>query len=183
MDMLSNIEEIRYEKIDGTIYDMSPSGTYNHASVNLNIFKHVDRQLKDNICRVFSENFDYRYNPETDDYVTPDVMIVCDRKKIKANAFHGVAKFIVETLSPSSIIKDRTIKMRIYEMAGVEEYWIVEPNAFTIEDYVLVDGKYNLVKTWSYHGDLEEENYNGDECVSLSSMPHIKIKLRDIFDY
>lgn len=180
--MLNRIEEIRYEKIDGTIYDMSPSGTYSHASVNFNISRHISYQLKDNICRIFSENFDYRYNPETDDYVTPDVMIVCDRNKIKSNAFHGIAKFIVETLSPSSIIKDRGIKMKIYEKAGVEEYWIVEPNACTIEDYVLVDGKYELTRTWTYHQD-EEENYNGEEYVTLASMPHIKIKLKEIFDF
>lgn len=180
--MLSSIEDVRFEKIDGIIYDMSPSGTYNHASVNFNISRLIANQLKDNICKVFSENFDYRYNPETDDYVTPDVMIVCDRKKIKFNAYFGVAKFIVETLSPSSIIKDRSIKMKIYEKAGVEEYWIVEPNSCTIEDYVLQNGKYNLVKTWTYDRNMDE-NDNYEEDVVLSSMPHIKMKLTDIFTY
>ncbi len=37
-----------------------------------------------------------------DDYVCPDIMIVCDRKHLKGGCYSGVPKFIVETLSPST---------------------------------------------------------------------------------
>ena len=40
------------------------------------------------------ENLDYKYHPEVnDDYVVPDIMLVCDRKGLKHSAYHGTPKF------------------------------------------------------------------------------------------
>lgn len=94
------------------------------------------------------ENLDFTYCPEeNDDYVCPDIMIVCDREHLKGSFYSGVPKFIVETLSPSTAQKDKTEKKDIYEKAGVEEYWIVSPQGF-IEIYYLKDGKYVLEQSF-----------------------------------
>lgn len=55
------------------------------------------------MCLATMENLDYKYHPElNDDYVCPDIMILCDRKHLKGGAYSGVPKFIVETLSCST---------------------------------------------------------------------------------
>ena len=68
--------------------------------------------LKENFVK--TENLDYKYHPEiTDDYVIPDVMIVCDRKHLKGGSYTGTPRFIVETLSPATALKDKTVKREI----------------------------------------------------------------------
>lgn len=68
------------------------------------------------------------YHPDVnDDYLCPDIMVICDRKHLKGGSYSGVPKFIAETLSPSTAKRDRAEKKSIYEKAGVEEYWIVSP--------------------------------------------------------
>ncbi len=61
------------------------------------------------MCLVSIENLDFRYHPEeNDDYVCPDVMIICDRKHLKGGTYSGVPKFIAETLSPLIAKRDKT---------------------------------------------------------------------------
>ena len=43
------------------------------------------------------ENLDYKYHAqENNDYVIPDVMIICDRKHLKGGSYTGTPRFIVE---------------------------------------------------------------------------------------
>ncbi|MCX6027716.1 MAG: Uma2 family endonuclease [Chloroflexi bacterium] len=51
----------------------------------------------------------------------------------------------VEVLSESTAVVDRGIKFEDYATHGVGEYWIVDPVAETIEQYVLHEGVYQLV--------------------------------------
>ncbi len=55
-----------------------------------------------------------------------------------------VPDFIVEILSPSTEGRDRGVKFEDYESHGVSEYWIIDPEEETIEQYVLREGKYHL---------------------------------------
>ncbi len=71
----------RDEKINGVVYDMSPAPGYRHGIVNNNINTIVKQGLKDSLCLVFMENLDFKYQPDiNDDYLCPDIMVVCDRK-------------------------------------------------------------------------------------------------------
>ena len=100
---LAEEEERKEEKIDGVIYDMSPSANYIHGMVNSNIHTKVKAGLRDSLCLSFMENLDFKYQPEeSDNYVIPDVMVICDRKRLRGGSYSGVPKFIVETLSPST---------------------------------------------------------------------------------
>ena len=79
------------EKINGVIYNMSPSANYRHGMVNGNIYMIIANKLKGNICRAFMENLDFKYHPDVnDDYVIPDIMIICDRKHLKRSSYSGV---------------------------------------------------------------------------------------------
>ena len=105
------------EKINGVIYNMSPSAGYQHGIVNSNIHTIVKQGLRGTLCLTFMENLDYRYHQGSDDYVIPDVMIICDRKYLKGSAYTGTPKFIVETLSPATALRDKTIKKDIILIA------------------------------------------------------------------
>jgi Uma2 family endonuclease len=52
---------------------------------------------------------------------------------------------VVEVISESTEAIDRGIKFEDYALHGVTEYWIVDPTAETIEQYLLQEGAYRLV--------------------------------------
>ena len=139
-------EEYRKEeKINGVIYDMSPSPNYQHGIVDGNIYRIISTGLQGTLCLAFMENLDYKYHAqESNDYVIPDVMIICDRKHLKGGSYTGTPRFIVETLSPATALRDMTVKKEIYQAAGVEEYWIISPKERAVQIYYLEDGKYDL---------------------------------------
>ena len=171
------------EKIDGVIYDMSPSPNYLHGVVNNNINTMIKTGLKGSLCLVFMENLDFKFQPEkNDDYVIPDIMIVCDRNKIKGGSYTGVPKFVVETLSPSTAMRDLSVKKDIYETTGVLEYWIVSPRECGIQIYYLNDGKYELVNSYILESDKNNEHYNAETIIKLRAYPHICMTLADVFE-
>ncbi len=46
-----------------------------------------------------------------------------------------VPDLVVEVLSPSTVARDRVVKFRNYHRARVPWYWIVDPEALSIEEY------------------------------------------------
>lgn len=55
---------------------------------------------------------------------------------------HPVPDLIVEVLSASTAKHDRGVKFADYAAHGVGEYWIVDADAQTIEQFLLKDGRY-----------------------------------------
>lgn len=179
---LAESERRKDEKINGIIYDMSPLPGYRHCIVNGNIYRIIGNGLKNSMCFASMENLDFKYHPEeNDDYVCPDIMIVCDRKHLKGSAYGGTPRFIAETLSNATAKRDRTEKKDIYEKAGVEEYWIVSPQG-SVEIYYLESGKYILEQNYMLQNDKEDEGYNGETEICLKAFPQIKMTLGEIFE-
>ncbi|BCJ88497.1 Uma2 family endonuclease [Effusibacillus dendaii] len=86
---------------------------------------------------------------KTDEQITnvvqPDITVVCDPKKLDDKGCKGSPDLIIEIRSPSTGKIDRWIKYKLYESAGVKEYWIVEPANSTIEVFTLnLKGCYEL---------------------------------------
>lgn len=180
---LAEFERKKDEKINGVVYNMSPSPGYSHCIVDSNIHRIIANGLRKSICFASMENLDFKYHPDVnDDYLCPDIMIVCDRKKLKGGAYSGVPRFIAETLSPSTAKRDKTEKKEIYEAAGVEEYWIVAPQGKSVEIYYLENGKYILEQSYILQNDKELEHYNAETVISLRAFPHIQMTLEEIFE-
>ena len=179
---LAEFERKKDEKVNGVIYDMSPSPNFKHGIIDSNIHTMIKQGLKNSLCLVFMENLDFKYHPDVnDDYLCPDIMIVCDRKHLKGGSYYGTPKFIAETLSPSTAKRDRTEKKDIYEKAGVEEYWIVSPQGL-VEIYYLQNGQYVLEQAFMLQTDKEDEDYNAEQEICLKAFPHIKMTLGEIFE-
>lgn len=181
--MLANKpERFRDEKINGEIFDMSPVPNFRHSVITNNINCAIKAGLKDSLCLVFMENIDYKYSKETDDYLEPDIIICCDRNKIRGNSYYGTPKFVAETLSPFTVKRDRGIKKDIYEASGVEEYWIVSPVERAVEIYYLKNGKYEIEESYILDDDETSDHYNLKQEITLRAFP-ITMTLEDIFSY
>jgi Uma2 family endonuclease len=78
--------------------------------------------------------------------VEPDLVYVDDARLalLSERALEGSPTLAIEVLSPSSIRIDRRRKLALYAAHDVTWYWIVDPDARTIEAYRLVDGAYAL---------------------------------------
>lgn len=53
--------------------------------------------------------------------------------------------FVVEVLSPSTAALDRGIKFEEYATSGVAEYWIIDAEQQTVEQYILHNESYELL--------------------------------------
>ncbi|HEV2854752.1 MAG TPA: Uma2 family endonuclease [Thermoanaerobaculia bacterium] len=86
-------------------------------------------------------------------------------------AFEGVPDLVVEVLSPRTRRRDKKLKFIAYEEAGVPEYWLVDPDARTVEVYMWEKGKGYIE---FIRGGL------GDEVWS-SALPGLRVKVTDLF--
>ena len=53
-----------------------------------------------------------------------------------------VPDWVCEILSPSTASRDRVYKRRLYAQCGVASYWVVDPDARTLETFTLRDGNW-----------------------------------------
>lgn len=75
----------------------------------------------------------------------PDVMVYLGEHSDRiGERYGGVPDLVVEVLSPGTQHFDRGIKFTEYAMAGVSEYWLVDPEAHTIQVFVLKDDHFVL---------------------------------------
>ena len=70
------------------------------------------------------------------------VFIVCDRGKTDERGVRGAPDWLAEVLSPSTASYDQSVKIPLYERAGVPEVWLIHPTDRTLAIYRLEDGRY-----------------------------------------
>ena len=135
----------RMEIIDGEIFMMAPPSS-THQEISMELSRQLANYLVGKQCRVYPAPFDVRLFEEdgdapedVDTVVVPDISVVCDRDKIDERGCKGAPDLVVEILSPSSLRTDRLIKLRLYQRAGVREYWIVDPENKSVQVLLLDD--------------------------------------------
>ena len=85
----------------------------------------------------------------------PDLSVFCDQSILDERGAHGAPDLLVEILSPATAYKDQTEKLRLYEAAGVREYWIVNAEA----EYVIV------FRAAAPQAFAKPDYYGGDESI------------------
>ena len=136
--------EEKIEFIDGEVVLHSPARN-RHLDVTKYIAKLLDTfveindlgSLKIEKCLVVFPRNDYE----------PDIVFFrADKaKSLQPDTVKfPVPDLIVEVLSESTEKRDRGVKFEDFEANGVAEYWIVDADQSTIEQYLLEDGAYNL---------------------------------------
>ena len=131
---IKDIEELpegeRAELIDGQIYMLATPST-RHQRLSRFLFKKIDSYIesKKGKCEVFYAPFGVFLKNEKwgEDFVEPDLMVICDPNKVDEKGCHGAPDWVIEIVSPSSKMRDYLQKANLYMNNGVREYWIVDP--------------------------------------------------------
>lgn len=176
--------EQREELIGGNVVLMAPASA-GHTYVSDNILYIFKKYLKGKKCIPFGNGL-LVHLTDTDKFV-PDVMVVCDRSKIKGNGVHGAPDLVVEVLSPSTSQNDRGHKKDVYERCGVREYWIVSTAEKSVEQYLLRENRLVLNAVYTIYPDYMQEGMSAQEraalatCFQCSLFDDLDICLEDIF--
>ena len=148
-DALTWGENERIEIIGGEAFLMAPPLRV-HQEILMALSRQIANYLEGKRCRVYPAPFAVRLFEEegdapedVDTLLEPDITVVCDPGKLDKYGCRGAPDMVVEILSPSTRRHDRVIKYRLYQRAGVREYWIVDPDSKTVQVFRLEDGRYD----------------------------------------
>jgi len=146
-DYLLLPEDKRYEVLDGEIYVVAaPNTRHQRVSLNLKLalFQHVKHM---NLGMILDAPYDVILSDEN--VVQPDILFVrTDRSDIIGEAnLKGAPDLVIEILSPGTHSKDLKLKRKTYARFGIQEYWIVDPEAETAEVLVWSEKGYVTVGT------------------------------------
>jgi Uma2 family endonuclease len=159
----------RYEIFDGEMF-VVPSPLPLHQLVTVNIDErlrayarlHGGRSLVAPVDVVLS---DY-------DVVQPDVVFFSSTRQHLVELREPIRHrpdLVVEVLSKSTAATDRGRKLQTYARFNVPEYWIVDPDAPSIEILQLQGGAYALAARAA-----------GSETVASATLPDLAISPRDV---
>ena len=125
---------------------MSPAPAPHHQRVVARLFRVVDDFVSaQHLGQVYLAPIDVVLNQSRT--VQPDLLFITRKnEEIIQDAIRGVPDLVMEVVSKGSWRRDRIDKKALYEQFGVKEYWIIDPEARTVELFSLVSGAYRLLK-------------------------------------
>ncbi len=169
-------EDERWEIIDGIPY-MQAAPSWQHQRISRELLTQINIYLRGKECEVFAAPFDLllpednKMDDDIQNIIQPDIVVICDKSKLKATGYGGVPPMIIEIVSPSSGKMDRLIKFNKYETAGVKEYWIAHPEEKTVMVFTLGEnGRYG-----------RPEIYSEDDDVKVGIFEDLSIDLKTVF--
>ena len=163
----------RHEIIGGEHY-VSPAPSLRHQIVAGNFYRLVSPFVYDKRLGFFLfAPLDVVLSDE--DVVQPDLLFISNKRSSiaqKRGAF-GAPDLVVEILSDSTRERDKTSKLGLYDVMGVLEYWLADPDAETIQVYRSRNGELRLV--------AELSAMAGDWLETLL-LPGLSIALKQVFE-
>jgi Uma2 family endonuclease len=159
----------RYEIIEGELFEM-PGANLEHAIAIANLMFLVGPIVRSLAGLVLTAPLDVFFkgaNP-----VQPDIVVLlADRLYLSRHrGIEGPPNILMEVLSPSNPEHDRLRKWTLYAQGGVDEYWLVSPEAAIIEVYVREGETYRLLV-----------RAGGDEVVRSDVLPGLSFPASAVF--
>ena len=147
-DYMTTPEDKRYQLLDGDLI-LAPAPTDKHQAISLHLAVSLHQFVQENDLGLV------RYAPydvvlSDYDVFQPDILFVSNaRSDIVTEAnIQGAPDLVVEILSPGTATYDRGYKQGLYSRHDVREYWLVDPDAETVE--VLAESQEGLVPIATY---------------------------------
>lgn len=168
-DLFSLPDGKRYEIIGGKLYELPPAN-WDHGQVIMNLIwllQPLARRTEGYLRTAPQAVFILDADP-----VQPDLFLLLPNQKglISSRGVEGAPSLVIEVLSPSNPEHDRIRKRALYARGGVREYWIVSPEAATVEVLVLEGGAYRT-----------HLRAGGDEPVTSPLLPDLTFPASLIF--
>lgn len=163
-------EEQRVELIDGNFFVMEAPDLL-HQMLGGEIFQRLSDYIKSGggMCIAAYAPLDVQLDCDNRTMVQPDVLVVCDRKKIvRRGVIFGAPDLVAEILSPSTRRKDMYLKLKKYDEAGVREYWLVDPDRKRVVVYDLENGECPAV--YSFEDTVPVGIFGGECTVNFSEI-------------
>ena len=164
----------RHEIIDGEHY-VTPTPVRKHQAIVANLLGLIWPYLQQHpIGRVFPAPFDVIFSEN--DVVEPDLLYISKERsqQIETSPWvKGAPDLVVEIGSPSTRRRDETIKRRLYERFGVQEYWIVDPDIDSIKVFRRANDRYERVA---------ELLLETDDVLTTPLLPNLELRLAKIFE-
>lgn len=160
----------RYELANGVLELMSPAPTPKHQAISSQI-----QNLLMNSCQqeyiIFDSPIDLILSKT--EVRQPDLIMIhrSNLEIITRRGIEGIPDLVAEILSPHSVKRDKQKKLRVYAAYGIPEYWIVDPAHESLEQYVLGDGKYELLNV-----------FDREEPVSSERLPCVSFTMGQVVD-
>ena len=129
----------RYQLLDGEMI-LAPSPVTRHQRILRRLGRAIDDWVAANRAgEVFFAPYDVVLS--NNDVAQPDLLFVSNTRSgiITEANIQGAPDLVVEILSPTTQQYDRGYKQALYGRHGVREYWLVDPDAETVEVQVASD--------------------------------------------
>ncbi len=150
-----------YELINGELVKKS-SPAPRHQMIQAKLFRLLANYAFENkrgevLCAPVDVYVDDENVPQ------PDLLFIANENAhiITDDGIMGAPNLVVEILSPSSIKRDRSQKLHLYERLCVPEYWIIDPKSATVELYLLAGTVYDLHSYAVEAGTLDSTQLTG----------------------
>ena len=141
-DYLQTADDESYERFDGALITM-PAPSIAHQHVAMKLGTRLDSYVEEaKLGVVFSAPTDVVLTQT--DVVQPDLIFISsERPHIVTTAnIQNAPDLIVEIISDSTAERDETLKRQLYGECGVQEYWLVDPEARIIAVMLLGEDGY-----------------------------------------
>jgi Uma2 family endonuclease len=141
-------EDTHAEWVEGQVVLMSPVGIEHQYVFCFLVGLLTEYAHQHRLGEVACDPFQMRLAPRT--VRAPDLLFIAQEHldRVRPTYLEGPADLVVELVSPGSRGLDRGDKYYEYELAGIREYWLVDPQRQQTEFYRLgPDGRYTLVPT------------------------------------
>ena len=133
-DYLRNEREAdeRHEYWQGEVFNMAGASRI-HNILSLNVGAELGNHLRGKPCRPYVANLRVKLHVR-DQYVYPDVVVVCGQAAFVEEDLASDATLIIEVLSPSTESRDRGAKFFGYQnLPSLQEYVLVSQEAILVE--------------------------------------------------
>lgn len=157
-----------WELIDGLAISMSPSPFGHHERIVTRLAFELRLQIRDKqcLCELYT-NLDWIVSDNT--VFRPDLMAVCGDQPDKH--LHSAPALAVEVLSPSTRLRDLTLKRDRFMAAGVADYLAIDPEMRSVTHY--------------HHegaGEYREQQIAEFIAFDLDGSCPVSVKLSSLFD-